>query len=82
MDRDEVYKIIDNERTFQETKWKARPTLPVSDELLIMRNYIKKAMNSYVGVAGEKIAIDQIRKVVATGVRCLENHARFNKIRR
>lgn len=82
MDREDVYKIIDNERTFQETKWRNRPTLPVADELLIMRNYINKAMDSYVGAVGKRIAIDQIRKVIATGVRCLENHGKNDMIRR
>lgn len=82
MDRKDVYKLIDNERVFQETKWKHRPTLPVADELLIMRVYIDKAMNSYVGVVGEKVALDQVRKVVATGVRCLESHGDMEKVRR
>lgn len=82
MDRKDVYKVIDNEREFQETRWKNRPTLPVADELLIMYNYMNKAMKSYVGVAGEKIALDQIRKVVATGVRCLESHGKRDMIRR
>jgi hypothetical protein len=82
MDREDVYGLIDDERTFQETKWRHRPTLPVADELLIMRAYINKAMNSYVGVVGEKVALDQVRKVVATGVRCLENHGDVEKVRR
>lgn len=82
MDRKDVYKLIDDERRFQEAKWQHRPTLPVADELLIMRTYINKAMNSYVGVVGEKVAVDQVRKVIATGVRCLENHGCMEKVRR
>ena len=82
MDREDVYKLIDNERNYQESKWKHRPLLPVADELLIMNNYLNKAMNSYVGAMGEKIALDRIRKVVAVGIRCLENHEKSDKVRR
>ena len=82
MDRKNIYKIIDNERDYQDKKWGHRPLLPVADELLIMRNYLNKAVDGYVGVMGERLSLDRIRKVVAIGVRCLENHEDSKKIRR
>jgi len=82
MDRQNVYKIIDNERNYQEDKWKHRPVSSVSEELLLLHDYINRAMNSYVGVMGERLALDRIRKVAAIGIRCLENHEHSNMIRR
>jgi hypothetical protein len=82
MDRQDVYKIIDNEREFQDTKWRHRPALPVADELLIMHSYFNRAMFAYIGVMGETLALDKIRKVVAIGIRCLENNEKSNKVRR
>jgi len=82
MDRKDIYKIIDNERDYQDKKWGYRPSLPVADELLIMRSYFNKAMDAYVGVMGERMSLDRIRKVVAIGIRCLENHESSEKIRR
>jgi len=82
MDREDVYKIIDNERDYQKDKWNHRPELSIAGELLVMRNYINKALDAYVGVMGERLALDRIRKVAATGVRCLEHHENSKLIRR
>lgn len=73
MERKNVYKIIDNEREYQNEKWSKQRS--VAEELLIMQNFLDKARVSYVGVLGESVAIDQVRKVVAIGVRCMENHS-------
>jgi len=82
MDREDVYKIINNERDYQDKKWKHRPELPVADELLLMHSYLNRAINSYIGVMGERLSLDRIRKVVAIGIRCLENHEDSDKVRR
>ncbi len=73
MEREKVYKIIDNEREYQNEKWSKQRS--VAEELLIMQKFLDKAKNSYVGVLGESVALDQIRKVVAIGVRCMENNS-------
>ncbi len=73
MEREKVYKIIDNEREYQNEKWLKQRS--VAEELLIMQNFLDKAKASYVGVLGESVALDQVRKVVAIGVRCMENNS-------
>ncbi len=73
MEREKVYKIIDNEREYQDKKWLKQRS--VAGELLIMKNFLDKAQASYVSALGENVALDQVRKVVAIGVRCMENHS-------
>ena len=73
MEREKVYKIIDNEREYQNEKWLKQRS--VAEELLIMQKFLDKAKNSYVSALGESVALDQIRKVVAIGVRCMENNS-------
>lgn len=73
MEREKVYKIIDNEREYQDKKWINQRS--VAEELLIMKNFLDKAQASYVGVLGESVALDQVRKVVAIGIRCMENNS-------
>ncbi len=73
MERENVYKIIDNEREYQDEKWPKQRS--VAEELLIMQTFLDKARTSYASALGEGVALDQIRKVVAIGVRCMENHS-------
>jgi len=73
MERENVYKLIDNEREYQDEKWPNQRS--VAEELLIMQKFLDKSRTSYTSVLGQSVALDQIRKVVAIGVRCLENHS-------
>ena len=60
-------------RIVQDKKWINQRS--VAEELLIMKNFLDKAQASYVGVLGESVALDQVRKVVAIGIRCMENNS-------
>lgn len=78
MDRKKVYEAIDKERNYQDILVtgfrhnKADKAVPA--ELVLMQVYLNKAANDFVDYKGDEKALHQIRKVVALGVRCLENH--------
>ncbi len=77
MDRKEVYRLIDNEREYQDCKWKDRGDVSIATELLILQEHLDKAKKSYISLGfNGRLALDQIRKIVAIGVRCLETHGR------
>ena len=75
MDRKEVYGLINNERDYQDRKWKDREKVSISTEILIMQEHLNKAKKNYISFGfNGRLALDQIRKIVAVGVRCLETH--------
>ena len=79
MKRQDVYERINEERNFQESLAKtifrhnaADKSVPA--EIMMMQVYLNKAIHSFTNNYGDQPALHQIRKVVALGVRCLENH--------
>ena len=70
-----MYKLIDNERDYQDHKWRDRDTVSISTEIIIMQEHLNKAKRNHIsfGLNG-RITLDQVRKIVAVGVRCLETH--------
>lgn len=78
--RTEVYNAVDTERDYQDAQREdGRFTgfvLPVAGELLIMQEYIGKAISAYVSEPGEvpTPSLEAIRKVIAVGVRTLEHY--------
>lgn len=79
MNRKLVYEAIDKERDYQDdlTRTKFRHDKVdrgVAAELIIMQMYLNKAGNDFVDYFGDVPALHQIRKVVALGIRCLENN--------
>jgi len=82
MDRKNVYSLIDNERNYQDKKWKNRDNVSISTELLIMQRHLNKAIKSHVSVnLNGRLTLDQVRKIVAVGVRCLEIHGNDNMLK-
>lgn len=76
--RSDIYKIIDEEREYQDkmhpdTKHHAA-TSSMPAHLLIMEQYLLAARAGWVNYRGVATAeaLDQLRKVVALGVRCME----------
>jgi len=75
MDRKKVYRLIDNEREYQDSKWRGREEVSISTEILIMQEHLNKAKKNHVSFNfNRSLTLDQIRKIVAVGVRCLEVH--------
>lgn len=69
MKRKEVYELIDKERGYQDSRHPKDE--PISAELILMNTYLGQALDAW---AFKEDSRHLIRKVVALGVRCLENH--------
>ncbi|MBF6650037.1 MULTISPECIES: hypothetical protein [unclassified Methylobacter] len=74
--QEQVFKAIQDERSFQDQKWGSIDEHPheVGSWLTIMRQLLNDAERAYMGQRGDIGALDEIRKVVATGVACMEQH--------
>lgn len=69
MTRKEVYEAINKERDYQDSRHPKDE--PISAELVIMHIYLEQALDAW---TYKEDARHLIRKVVALGIRCLENH--------
>jgi hypothetical protein len=76
MERQEVYKVIDDERDYQDTKWPKQQhgNHEVEAYLLYMEHYLSEARRAVSTSDGTSGALEQMRKVVALGVACFEKH--------
>jgi len=76
MIRDKVYEAINAERDFQDRKWGKIEQHPheVGGWLTIMRKLLTDAENAWASKAGDRAALEEIRKVIAVGVACCEQH--------
>lgn len=74
--RDEVYSVINDERVFQDRKWGTIEEHPheVGSWLVIMHRLLFDAETAYMSQRGDAGALNELRKVVAVGVACLEQH--------
>lgn len=88
--RKEVYKRIDEERKYQQKKWgrqavEEERVLFQSEEglesihevetfILYMQDYLESARKLITRLPDKTIALDKLRKVVALGVACFEQH--------
>lgn len=76
MTRDKVYKAIDTERHYQDRKWGTVEENPhdVGAWLTIMRNLLTDAEVAFCTQSGDMAALIEMRKVIAVGVACFEQH--------
>lgn len=79
MDRKLVYKIVDNERKYQNSfntsTWLHGGKPSIEGEILMMEEYLKAARTSWTTGWGDKNAgLEELRKVTAIAIRCFENH--------
>ena len=79
--RNEVYAAVDSEREYQELV--VEPSLSqeenfdqhsVPAELVLMKVYVDKAMNTWASKPGSETSLDFVRKIAGIAVRCMENH--------
>jgi hypothetical protein len=76
--RREVYAAIDSERSYQGMKW-GDPTKTVAEYILYMEHYLGRARaiassTDMSGQGNKAKAMDEIRKVTALGVVCMEDN--------
>ncbi len=76
MIRERIYNAIDSERDFQDRKWGTVHDHPheVGGWLTIMRKLMADADAAWSSSNGDYQALEEIRKVIATGVACCEQH--------
>ncbi len=74
--RQEVFSVITDERVFQDRKWGTVEDHPheVGSWLTILRQLLNDAERAYMSQRGDIGALDEVRKVVAVGVACMEQH--------
>lgn len=74
--RQQVFSAVSDERVFQDRKWGTIEDHPheVGSWLTIMRQLLNDAECAYISQRGDFGAIDELRKVVAVGVACMEQH--------
>lgn len=74
--RQEVFSVVSDERIFQDRKWGTVEEHPheVGSWLTIMRQLLNDAERAYMSQRGDIGALDEVRKVVAVGVACMEQH--------
>lgn len=86
--RSEVYAAIDSERNYQESFIEKDPTrcdssLPehsVGDYLTMLTTYVRKSQDGWTLNAGNSVALDEIRKIAAIAVHCMEDHGAIFRI--
>jgi hypothetical protein len=76
MNRTKVYEIIDSERYYQERKWGTINQHPheVGAYLTLMDVHLSRAKEALAGRADDYGALEALRKVIAIGVACAEQH--------
>lgn len=76
MQREKVYESIDSERDHQDRKWGTVQEHPheVGGWLTLMRKLLSDAEVAWAGSNGDYKALLELRKVLAVGVACAEQH--------
>lgn len=76
MTRINVYAAIDSERDLQDRKWGTVGAHPheVGAWITIMRKLLRDAEQSWASASDDRPALIELRKVIAVGVACCEQH--------
>ena len=77
MTREEVYKLIDGEREYQNSLPPSRTNgfhKTVGEYLTMLRCYMTQADVAWTMNAGDDAALDVIRKIAGIAVHCMEDH--------
>lgn len=72
----EVLSVVHDERVFQNRKWGKVAEHPheVGGYLTIMRKLQADADAAWASARGDTAALDEVRKIIAVGIACLEQH--------
>jgi hypothetical protein len=77
MKREDVYKLIDGEREYQESLPPARTDgkeHSVGEYLVMLKVYTDKALEAWTSGAGDTAALDVVRKCAGIAIHCIEDH--------
>lgn len=77
VDRFDVYCVIDGERDYQDSLGDDRTDgclRTIGGYRILFGRYLRKAIDAWADNAGDLHALDEIRKLAAIAVRCLEEH--------
>ena len=82
MNREQVYKILDGERDYQDLKWGStfsgnRPgngDRSIDEFVLYMEGYMRDAVQHASHYADTERVLETLRKVAALAIRCFEQH--------
>ena len=74
MKREDVYKVLDGERDYQDSKWGVQTDQGKRTEnfIVYMQAYLNQAVNDITFNKGDEKALDTLRKVVGLGIACFE----------
>jgi hypothetical protein len=77
----DVLVAVNDERVFQNRKWGTIKEHPheVGGWLTIMRKLLTEAEAAWASTRGDIDALNEIRKIVATGIACMEQHPVINR---
>ena len=76
MDRTKVFEAIDSERDYQDRKWGTPVEHPheVGGYLALMDVHLQRAKAAWAGANNDTAALEALRKVLAVGTACAEQH--------
>ena len=75
MDRQEVYRLIDGERDYQDVRWqKPEHSHSVTEYLVYVRDYVEDALHRVSHEDGDEGVRPHLRKIGALAVACMEDH--------
>ena len=76
MEQQQVFKAIASERAYQDRKWGPIEQHPheVGGWLTLMDVHLRKAQEAWAGSSTDHTALIALRKVLAVGVACAEQH--------
>jgi hypothetical protein len=77
MQREEVYKLIDGERDYQDTLDHTRTdgcAKGVGDYLTLIQHYHAEAVKAWTKNPGNAAGLDVVRKIAGIAVHCMEEH--------
>jgi hypothetical protein len=79
--RDQVFAAVDSERIYQELKWGKLEEHPqsVGAYLTLMRVHLADAEAAWARSSGDAMALDRLRRVLAIGVACGEQHGMLGR---
>jgi hypothetical protein len=75
IDRQEIFEVIEDERIYQDNKWKKpQHSHSVTEYLVFISHYVNDAMKKVSTMDGEKEALPNIRKIAALAVAAMEEN--------
>ncbi len=79
MKRREVYQLLDEERDYQEGKFPGHRH-ELGAYFTLLQFLLRKAIYSWAGDSNDEKALSNLRKLVALGIACLEEHGAPSRV--